>query len=51
MSNVSKVLEKNLYKRISQFLEAKGILNPFELGYRKNHSTAQAIITLSNDIL
>ena len=47
---ISKVFEKILYNHISQFMDRNDIICSNQFGFRKNHSTQQAIITLINKI-
>ena len=43
---LSKVLEKILHSRITEYVNEQGILNPFQFGFRKNHSTYMPIAHL-----
>ena len=47
---ISKIIEKLLYARVSSFLEKYKILYDFQYGFRKNHSTAIAILDVINMI-
>ena len=46
----SKVLETVMYKSISKFLDAHSLIHDRQIGFRNNHSTTHAIITLVNKI-
>ena len=45
---ISKVSEKIIYIHISQFMDSNDTICSNQFGFRKNHSTQQAIITLIN---
>ena len=45
LSNLDKIIEKLMYNRIIQFLEDDKIIYYKQFGFRKNFSTAHAIIT------
>ena len=49
-SNIEKILEKLLCKRVYQFLTKNNIIYDLEFGFRKNFSTAPALINLSENI-
>ena len=46
LSNLSKVSEKVIYKRMSGFLESNNILDPCQFGFRPKHGTVDAVTTL-----
>ena len=46
----SKILEKILYSRMYSFLEKNQLLNPNQFGFRHDHSTAHALINLTENI-
>ena len=46
----SKLLEKIVYNRLINFLNKYGILSRNQYGFRKNHSTAHALIQLYDKI-
>ena len=50
LSQFSKILEKVLHNRLMSFINDKQILNNSKFGFRKNMSTALAIIELVEDI-
>ena len=50
ISNVSKILEKLMYKRIYVFLEQKNSFYPYQFGFRHNHSTNFALIEITEQI-
>ncbi|XP_031788490.1 uncharacterized protein LOC116417754 [Nasonia vitripennis] len=50
LSFLSKVLEKIVHEQISEFLASKNILDPFQTGFRHNHSTQTALLKLTEDI-
>ena len=47
---ISKIFEKILYNHISQFMDRNDTICSNQFGFRKNHSTQQAIITLINKL-
>ena len=47
---LSKILEKILHSRISEYVNEKSILNPLQFGFRKNHSTYMPIAHLIDSI-
>ena len=50
LSIFDKILEKLMYKRLSGFLEANKILYKYQFGFRKNHSTSQAVMEVLDNI-
>ena len=46
----SKVMETIIYNTIAKFLETKGTIHDCQFGFRTNHSTQHAIITLVDKI-
>ena len=50
MSNVEKILEKLMYKRVYQFLTENNIIYDLQFGFRQNFSTAHALINLTENI-
>ncbi len=45
---LSKIFERLMYNRLSAFLDKYNILTPNQFGFRKNRSTADAVINLSD---
>ena len=43
LSNVDKVFQKLMHKRLIKFLESSKILEPFQFGFRSKHSTELAL--------
>ena len=50
LSNVDKVLEKLIHKRMIKFLEDNKILYDRQFGFRCKHSTVHGLITITEDI-
>ena len=50
LSNISKLLEKVMYNRLYSFLEKQNFFYNYQFGFRKNHSTANAISILVEKI-
>ena len=44
LSNVSKIIERVLYKRIYDFLESESLVSKTQFGFRRGHSTEHAVI-------
>jgi len=50
LSNISKIFEKLIHKRLYSYLEKNNIIYDFQFGFRKGHSTNHALITLTEAI-
>ena len=50
MSNIEKILEKLMYKRVYQFLTENNIIYDLQFGLRQNFSPAHALINLTENI-
>ena len=50
LSNIGKILEKSMYKRVYQFLTEKNIIYDWQFDFRQNFSTAHALINLTENI-
>ena len=50
LSNLSKVIEKLMHKRLYYFLEKMKVFYPFQLGFRNKHSTTHALIEITEKI-
>ena len=50
LSTLTQVFEKLVYKQFITYIENHDILFQFQFGFRKGHSTAQAVDSLRNDI-
>jgi len=50
LSTFSKLLEKVMYKRLYSNLQGNNILYRYQFGFRKNHSTALALIDVVDSI-
>ena len=50
LSNIEKILEKLMYKRVYQFLTENNIIDDLQLGFRQNFSNARALINLTENI-
>ena len=51
LSNVSKVLEKVMHKRLYEFMEKHQMLYRNQFGFRPKHSTPDAVIQFAHDAL
>jgi Reverse transcriptase (RNA-dependent DNA polymerase) len=47
---LSKALEVIMKRQITQYVDTNGLLNKFQSGYRRQHSTATALLKIQNDI-
>ena len=50
LSNINKIFEKIMHKRVYEFLEEQGSIYENQFGFRKLHSTTHALIDLTEDI-
>ena len=50
LSNINKIFEKMMFKRISTFLEKYNLLHQLQFGFRKKHSTTHALVGISDKI-
>ena len=50
ISNISKIIEKLIHKRLNSFLEHNNIFYSFQFGFRDNHSTTHALIEMTDQI-
>ena len=50
LSNLDKMLEKLMHKRIYSFLETNNIIYNLQFGFRKNYSTNLALLSLTENI-
>ena len=47
----SKIFEKMMFNRIFDFINANKVLYDYQFGFRQNHSTAMALISLTDKII
>ena len=50
LSNVEKILEKLMYKRLHIFLNNYNIIYNLQLGFRQQYSTSHALINVTGNI-
>ena len=50
LSNINKIFEKLIYSRIVSFLNLHNCIYEFQFGFRANHSTNHALISLTEQI-
>ena len=50
LSNIDKIYEKILYKRLHNFLSHHKILNPQQFGFRKSHSTSHTLLSITQKL-
>ena len=48
---ISKLTEKVVARQIEIYLENNNLLDPYQSGYRKHHSTETAVLNITNNIL
>ena len=51
LSTINKILEKIMYKRVISFLNKFKLLYKYQFGFREKHSTIQAVIEITDNIL
>ena len=51
LSSINKILEKVICKRLTDFLEKHKVLFKYQFGFRKGHSTVQAVIEIVDNII
>ena len=50
LSNIKKILEKIMYKRLNTFLDNKNIIYDLQFGFRQQYSTSHALINITENI-
>ena len=50
LSNISKIIEKIMHKRLYQFFDKHDIIHNMQFGFRFNHSTEHALISITEKI-
>ena len=50
LSNIEKILEKLMYKRLYAFLDYNNIIYDLEFGFRQQYSTSHALINITENI-
>ena len=50
LSNIEKILEKLMYKRLYTFLDNNNIIYNLQFGFRQQHSTSHALINITENI-
>ena len=50
LSNISKLFEKLMHNRLSNFLKTSNIIYELQFGFRKKHSTVQTLIDITEKI-
>ena len=51
ISNISKIVEKLIHRRLDSFLEQNNIFYPSQFGFRDRHSTSHAPIEITDKIM
>ena len=51
LSNIEKIIEKLMYKRLSNFLDINNLIYSLQFGFRPKYSTTHALINLTESIL
>ena len=51
ISNISKIIEKLIHRRLNSFLEQNNIFYPSQFGFRDRHSTSHALIEITDKIM
>ena len=50
LSNIEKIIEKLMYKRLSNFLDIKNLIYSLQFGFRQKYSNTHALINLTESI-
>ena len=50
LSNIEKIIEKLMYKKLSNFLDIKNLIYLLQFGFRPKYSTTHALINLTESI-
>ena len=50
LSNIDKIIERLMHKRLYNFVEENQIVYPLQFGFRKNFSTTLALLSLTEEI-
>lgn len=50
LSPLSKILERLIFDQLTIFLQRHSVLDAFQCGFRKGHSTSSALLKLINDV-
>ena len=50
LSNIEKILEKLMYKRLYAFLDYNNIIYDLQFGFRQQYSTSHALINITENI-
>ena len=50
LSNIEKMLEKLMYKRLHTFLDNKNIIYDLQFGFRQQYCTSHALINITENI-
>ena len=50
LSVFSKIIGKLMHKRLYDFLEISNVIDPLQFGFRKKHSTAHALTSLTEKV-
>ena len=50
LSNIEKIIEKLMYKRLRSFLETQNYFNPAQFGFRLNVSTNNALMSINENV-
>ena len=50
LSNVEKILEKHMYKRLYTFLNSNNIMYDLQFGFRQQYSTSHALVNITENI-
>ena len=50
LSNIEKIIEKLMYKRLSNFLDINNLIYSLQFGFRQKYSTTHVLINLTESI-
>ena len=49
LSNIEKILEKRIYKRLYTFFNKNNVIYNLQFGFRQQYSTSQALISITEN--
>ena len=50
LSEISKIFERLVFTQLSEYLNENNLMDPYQTGFRRGHSTQTALIKLCDDV-